>query len=46
MNPTGSASLDIRVSGDSKYVFTLNSGAETIGVFAVQSRALLTAWMK
>jgi len=36
-NPEGSTNLDITVSGDSKYVFTLNSSSGTIGVFAIQS---------
>jgi len=34
--PTGSNNLDIAVSDDAKYVYTLNSTTGTIGIFAVQ----------
>jgi 6-phosphogluconolactonase len=34
--PTGSFNLDIAVSQDARYVYTLNSGTGTIGIFAVQ----------
>jgi len=42
-NPQGSTNLDITVSGDSKYVFTLNSHSGTIGVFAIQSNGELSS---
>lgn len=42
MNPAGSTNLDIVVSGDSKYVFTLNSHSGTIGVFAILSNGSLS----
>jgi len=41
-NPEGSTNLDVTVSGDSKYVFTLNSSSGTIGVFAIQSNGALS----
>jgi 6-phosphogluconolactonase (cycloisomerase 2 family) len=40
-NPTGSTNLDIAVSADSKFLYTLNSGTGTIGVFAVQEDGTL-----
>jgi 6-phosphogluconolactonase (cycloisomerase 2 family) len=42
-NPEGSTNLDIAVSGDSRHLFTLNSGTGTIGVFAIQSNGALTS---
>jgi 6-phosphogluconolactonase len=41
-NPEGSTNLDIAVSGDSKYVFTLNSSSGTIGVFSIPSNGALS----
>lgn len=41
MNPEGSTNLDITVSSDCKYVFTLNSGSGTFGVFAIQNTGML-----
>jgi 6-phosphogluconolactonase (cycloisomerase 2 family) len=35
-NPVGSGNLDIAISSDGKYIYTLNSAAGTIGVFAIQ----------
>lgn len=40
-NPAGSTNLDITVSGDGKYLFSLNSELGTIGVFAVNSDGTL-----
>jgi 6-phosphogluconolactonase (cycloisomerase 2 family) len=34
--PTGSNNLDIAVSDDARFVYTMNTGAGTIGIFAVQ----------
>ena len=34
--PAGAFNLDIAVSQDAKYVYTMNSGIGTIGIFAVQ----------
>ena len=34
--PAGSNNLDIAVSDDAKYVYTMNTGAGTVGIFAVQ----------
>jgi 6-phosphogluconolactonase len=39
--PTGSNNLDIAVSDDAKYVYTMNTGAGTIGIFAVQPNGSL-----
>jgi 6-phosphogluconolactonase len=39
--PTGSTNLDIAVSDDAKYVYTMNTGAGTIGIFAVQPNGSL-----
>jgi 6-phosphogluconolactonase len=35
-NPPGSTNLDIAISADGKFLYTLNSGEGTIGVFAIQ----------
>lgn len=35
-NPAGSVNLDIAVSQDGRFLYTLNGGTGTIGVFAVQ----------
>ena len=35
INPTGSANLDIAVTADSQFLYSLNSGNGTIGVFAI-----------
>ena len=35
INPTGSGNLDIAVTADSAFLYTLNSGNGTIGVFAI-----------
>ena len=40
--PTGSNNLDIAVSDDAKFVYTMNTGAGTIGIFAVQPNGSLT----
>ena len=37
-NPTGAGNLDIAVTADSKFLYTLNSGNGTIGVFAIQQQ--------
>jgi 6-phosphogluconolactonase (cycloisomerase 2 family) len=42
-NPEGSTNLDIAVSGDGKYLFTLNDALGTIGVFAIQKDGTLTS---
>jgi 6-phosphogluconolactonase (cycloisomerase 2 family) len=38
INPTGAGNLDIAVTADSKFLYTLNSGDGTIGVFAIQQQ--------
>jgi 6-phosphogluconolactonase len=37
INPPGSGNLDIAVSSDSKFVYSINSAAGSIGSFAIQS---------
>jgi 6-phosphogluconolactonase (cycloisomerase 2 family) len=39
--PTGSNNLDIAVSDDARFVYTMNTGAGTIGIFAVQPNGSL-----
>jgi 6-phosphogluconolactonase (cycloisomerase 2 family) len=39
--PTGSTNLDIAVSLDARYVYTLNNGTGMIGIFAVQPNGSL-----
>ena len=39
--PAGSNNLDIAVSQDAKYVYTMNTGAGTVGIFAVQPNGSL-----
>jgi len=36
LNPTGAGNLDIAVSADSKFLYSLNSGDGSIGVFGIQ----------
>ena len=36
INPTGSGNLDIAVTADSQFLYSLNSGNGTIGVFAIE----------
>jgi len=38
INSTGAGNLDIAVTADSKFLYTLNSGDGTIGVFAIQQQ--------
>jgi 6-phosphogluconolactonase (cycloisomerase 2 family) len=40
-NPQGSGNLDIAVSSDGKFIYTLNSVAGAIGIFAVQKDGTL-----
>jgi len=35
INPTGAGNLDIAVTADSQFLYSLNSGNGTIGVFAI-----------
>lgn len=35
-NPEGSASIDLAVSADGRFLYTLNAGSGTIGMFSVQ----------
>jgi 6-phosphogluconolactonase len=36
LNPTGSANIDITVSADGKFLYTLNVGTGAVGMFAIQ----------
>jgi 6-phosphogluconolactonase len=40
-NPEGSGNLDIAVSSDGKFIYTLNSAAGAIGIFAIQKDGAL-----
>ena len=42
-NPAGSTNLDITISGDGKFLFSLNSEVGEVGVFAINSDGSLTA---
>ncbi|MGB6692034.1 MAG: beta-propeller fold lactonase family protein [Terracidiphilus sp.] len=41
-NPAGSTNLDIAISGDGKFLFSLNGEVGTVGVFAVDADGTLT----
>jgi 6-phosphogluconolactonase len=41
INPSGSGNLDIAVSSDSKFLYSLNSENGTIGVFGIQEDGTL-----
>ena len=41
INPAGSGNLDIAISSDSKFLYSLNSGNGTIGVFGIQEDGTL-----
>lgn len=41
-NPQGSTNLDIAVSADGRFLYTLNSAAGGIGVFSIESDGSLT----
>lgn len=40
-NPAGATNLDITVSADGKFLYTLNSSNGTIGIFAIQKDGTL-----
>ena len=40
--PTGSANLDIAVSGDGKYLYTIDSGTGSVSPFGVNADGTLT----
>jgi 6-phosphogluconolactonase (cycloisomerase 2 family) len=40
-NPAGSTNLDITISGDGKFLYTLNGEVGTVGVFAIQTDGTL-----
>jgi len=35
-NPTGSANIDMTISSDGKFLYTLNTGIGTIGIFVIR----------
>jgi 6-phosphogluconolactonase len=41
-NPAGATNLDITISGDGKFLYSLNATVGTVGVFAIQSDGKLT----
>jgi len=41
INPTGSTNLDIAVSEDSQFLYSLNTGKGSIGIFAIQEDGTL-----
>jgi len=41
INPTGSTNLDITISEDSKFLYSLNTGKGSIGIFAIQEDGTL-----
>jgi 6-phosphogluconolactonase (cycloisomerase 2 family) len=42
-NPAGAGNLDIAVSSDGKFLYTLNSGNGTIGIFGIQKDGTLVS---
>ena len=40
-NPAGATNLDIAVSSDGKFLYTLNSGNGSVGIFSIQSEGSL-----
>jgi 6-phosphogluconolactonase (cycloisomerase 2 family) len=40
-NPEGATNLDIAISGDGKFFYSLNATVGTVGVFAIQSDGTL-----
>jgi 6-phosphogluconolactonase len=43
VNPFGSANLDITISADGKFLFSLNAATAAVGMFAIQSNGALTS---
>jgi 6-phosphogluconolactonase (cycloisomerase 2 family) len=41
-NPSGAVNLDIAISADGKYLYSVNSGGGTLGTFAINSDGTLT----
>jgi 6-phosphogluconolactonase (cycloisomerase 2 family) len=41
--PAGSINLDIAISRDGKYLYTLNSGTGTINIFGINQDGTLTS---
>jgi DNA-binding beta-propeller fold protein YncE len=40
--PSGSTDLDIAITGNGKFLYTLNSGTGTVGIFAINHDGSLT----
>jgi 6-phosphogluconolactonase (cycloisomerase 2 family) len=41
-NPAGAANIDITISSNGKFLYTLNAGKGTIGIFAIHKDGALT----
>ncbi|MGA8150134.1 MAG: hypothetical protein WB952_04235 [Terriglobales bacterium] len=41
-NPSGSTNLDIAISADGKFLYTLNAGTGTVGIFGINADGSLT----
>ena len=37
LNPTGSSNIDIAVSADGKFLYSLNAGSRAVGMFAINA---------
>jgi 6-phosphogluconolactonase (cycloisomerase 2 family) len=42
-NPSGAINLDIVISSDGKFLYTLNSGIGAIGIFAIRNDGTLVS---
>ena len=42
-NPSGSINLEIVISSDGKYLYTLDSGTDTVSIFAVNQDGTLNS---
>jgi hypothetical protein len=42
LNPAGSTNLDIAVSADGAFLYSLNAAAGTVGIFQIQADGFLT----
>jgi hypothetical protein len=41
-NPSGAVNLDLAITADGKFLYSLNSGNGSIGIFAIQKDGTLT----
>lgn len=42
-NPSGSTNLDIAISSEGKFLYSLNSGTGTVSIFAINQDGTLTS---